>query len=57
MRREEEQRERWNVSLMESDSHRGGRDNNAGKTPGCSTQRTPAHTHTNTHIHVFSFGP
>lgn len=35
MRREEEQRERWSVFLMESDSQGGGRDNNAEKTLSC----------------------
>lgn len=35
VRREEEQRERWSVFLMESDSQVGGRGNNTEKTFSC----------------------
>lgn len=49
VRREEEQRERWSVFLMESDRQGGGRDNNTEKTLSC------AHSPARSLSHACSF--
>lgn len=41
VRREGEQRERWSVFLMESDSQGGGRDNNTERTLSCAHSPAP----------------
>lgn len=46
VRTEEEQRERWSVFLMESDSQGGGRDNNTEKTLGCAHSPALSLSHT-----------
>ncbi|CAB1416866.1 unnamed protein product [Pleuronectes platessa] len=45
VRREEEQKARWSVFLMESDSQAGGRDNNTGKSVRCAHGPAPSLSH------------
>lgn len=54
VRREEEQKERWSVFLMESDSQGGGRDNNTARAVRCAHSPI-AHSHT--HVAIVSPEP